>query len=237
MKPISHDSCCATTKVRLWQIEPSLVSRCHLFAAVKDIPVLLFENLLASFFSVCHLVTTLCKAWRYVTPLTDTWTGWTSPYDGAAEGIDSPGEYKLASSLAPACCGPHLSAPRPGPCGSGFCVSAPQPFSSTILAISPLWARPLQSLYSQPGTNGNINFSAHRPRSVFKPIKCKLLSAAANRWSRKRSTDSRVTNEGCEGKDRIYRPHPSCLLCSEPYCSMYSRWSSLFMSWNVKRTT
>lgn len=141
----------------------------------------------------------------------DTWTGGTSPYDGAAEGIDSPGEYKLASSLAPACCGPHLSAPRPGPCGSGFCVSAPQPFSSPILAISPLWARPLQSLYCQPGTNGIINFSAHRQRSVFKPIKRKLLSAAANHWSGKRYTDRRVTNGGCEGKDCISRPHPSCV--------------------------
>lgn len=60
--------------------------------------------------------------------------------------IDSPGEYKLASSLAPAWCGPHLAMLRPGPCGSGFGASTPQPFSSSILAISPLWARPLQPL-------------------------------------------------------------------------------------------
>lgn len=60
--------------------------------------------------------------------------------------IHSPGEYNLASSRAPACCGPHLADPRPGPCGSGLCVSAPQPFSLTILAISPVRAQPLQSL-------------------------------------------------------------------------------------------
>lgn len=136
-------SYCATTKVRLWQTELPLVVPCHLRVAVKHIPAFLFENLVVFSPPVCHLVTTLCKACRYVTSLMDTWTGGTSPYDGAAEGIDSPGEYKLANSLAPACCGPHLRAPRPGPCGSGFCVSAPQPFSSPILAISPLWARPL----------------------------------------------------------------------------------------------
>lgn len=60
--------------------------------------------------------------------------------------LDSPGEYKLASSLAPAWWGPHLTMLRPGPCGSGFGASAPQPFSSSILAISPLWARPRQPL-------------------------------------------------------------------------------------------
>lgn len=109
---------------------------------------------LRSFF--CSLVTwQLC----YVKPVVmsrHSWTlepGGSSPGDGAAKEIDSPGEYKLASSLAPACCGPHLSAPRPGPCGSGLCVSAPQTFFSPILAISPLWARPLQSLYSQTDRN------------------------------------------------------------------------------------
>lgn len=66
--------------------------------------------------------------------------------EGARTKIDSPGEYKLASSLAPAWCGPHLAMLRPGPCGSGFGASTPQPFSSSILAISPLWARPLQPL-------------------------------------------------------------------------------------------
>lgn len=98
----------------------------------------------------------------------DTWTGGTSLWDGAAERIDSPGEYKSASSRAPACCGPHLAEPRPGPFGSGLCVSTPQPFSFTILAISPLWAQPLQRLctHSREPTESST-FSAHRQRSVF----------------------------------------------------------------------
>jgi len=89
-----------------------------------------------------HLVTTLCEACR-------SWplkTGGASPSDGAAQRIDSPGEYKLASSWAPACCGPHLAEARAGPSVSVLGVSTPHRFSLTILAISLLWAQPLQSL-------------------------------------------------------------------------------------------
>lgn len=92
--------------------------------------------------------------------------------DGAADKIDSPGEYKLASSLAPACCGPHLSEPRPGPRGSGLCISAPHTFFSPILAISPLCGPGPFNLFTlrQSGTNEVIDFSADRQRSVSKPI-------------------------------------------------------------------
>lgn len=46
-------------------------------------------------------------------------------------------------------------------------------FPSTLVLVNhtrhffPLWARPLQSLYSPPGTNRITNFSAHRQRNVF----------------------------------------------------------------------
>lgn len=149
------------------------------YSFVRDTDKPMFPSEDFGVISVCHLASTLGEAWRYVHATHGHLNRGNEP-GRAAEGIDSPGEYKLASSLAPACCGPHLSAPRPGPCGSGFCVCAPQPSSSPILAISPLWARPLQSLYSQPGTNGIINFSADAHRSVGRPIRCGPLSAATN---------------------------------------------------------
>lgn len=163
----------------------------------------------------------------------DTWTGRTSSLDGAAKRIHSPGEYKLASSRAPACCGPHLAAPRPGPCGSGFCVSAPQPFSLTILAISPPWAQPLQSLYSQPGTNGNINFSAHRQRSVFD-------QSSENRWAQQPISFRGDVPQKADWPIGIARgktafPDPTRPLWSSRcslslYCWMYSRWSPLTLN-------
>ena len=58
------------------------------------------------------------------------------PGERVPERIHSPGEYRVASSRAPACCGPHLAAPRPGPCGSGLRVSPPHSLSFTVLAIS-----------------------------------------------------------------------------------------------------
>lgn len=74
--------------------------------------------------------------------------------------IHSPGEYRSASSRAPACCGPHLAAARPGSCGSRFCVSSSQPFWFTELAIS-LPVGPAPSV-SQPGTDGVIHFLRSR---------------------------------------------------------------------------
>lgn len=132
---------------------------------------------------------------------------------------DSPGEYKLASSLAPAWCWPHLTVVRPGPCGSGFVASAPQPFSSSILAISPLWARPLQPHRSQPARNQRT----HRllsPQSPQRPLANQVRagegadqSAAAKVLRRRRGDQSGWREE---------RPH----LSTPPVAS--TAWAAFF---------
>lgn len=51
--------------------------RGDLFVRDADNPMFPPENVVV--ISVCHLASTLGEAWRYVTPLMDTWTGGTSP--------------------------------------------------------------------------------------------------------------------------------------------------------------
>lgn len=86
-------------------------------------------------------------------------------------------------------------------------------FPSTLVLVNhtrhffPLWARPLQSLYSPPGTNRITNFSAHRQRNVFtnevQAVERSYQSTAS--WLLGYFTGSQVTNRegGCEGRDRI----------------------------------
>ena len=54
---------------------------------------------------------------------------------GFEEEIGSPGEYKFASSRAPACCGPHLASVLPFSRCSDDPASGPHPSSFTSLAI------------------------------------------------------------------------------------------------------
>lgn len=69
---------CNNKSLTVTSTQLSLAARCHVIAAVTHRTGVLVWDL-RSFFTVCYLVTTLCKACRYITPLLDTWTGWTNP--------------------------------------------------------------------------------------------------------------------------------------------------------------
>lgn len=99
-----------------------------------------------------------------------------------------------------------LPGPVPAAPGSVFPLRSrsPQPFSPFLhggngpFGLSALSQEPTEASASQPTDRGG----------VFTPIARKLLRAAANHRSRRRSGDCRVTNEGCEGKDRCLPTPP-----------------------------
>lgn len=129
---------------------------------------------------------------------------------GGAERIDSPGEYKLASSWAPACCGPHLTAPRPGPCGSEFSVAPPRPSSWTILAISPLWARPLPFNLSDHSQEPTAASTSQPTYAVVISANCTPGSERISQSQRGQiSPESQATNQ--KGSYRVHFLAPPVL--------------------------
>lgn len=197
--------------------------RGYLFVRDPDKPMFPSENLVV--ISVCHLASTLCEAWRYVTPLMDTWTGGSSP----AEPLR--GSTHLVSINWPAPWLRRVVDPiwvRPGPVpaalGSVFALHSrlPHPFSPFLhcgpgpFNLSTLSQEPTESSTSQP---------TH--------IAASFDQSDASRWAQQPMTDRESVTQlggwpmGVSGERQHFSTPPVlCGACSEPYCYMYSRWRS-----------